>query len=140
MPNYPIALTASASLTQDKNSGTVTKIDAAAGLTLTMPAASGTGNVYEVFVGTTVTSNDYIIQVASASDVFSGVLGLSTDIGGTNLLTAATTDTITMNGSTTGGLIGSYVRMVDVASGVWALSGDLKCTGVEATPFSAAVS
>jgi hypothetical protein len=53
--------------------------------------------------------------------------------------TSATTDTITMNGSTTGGVVGSWVKMKDVATGFWRLEGGLVCTGTEATPFSAAV-
>jgi hypothetical protein len=45
-----------------------------------------------------------------------------------------------MNGSTTGGLLGSRVVLTDVASTKWAVSGGLISTGTEATPFSAAVS
>ena len=34
---------------------------------------------------------------------------------------------------------GSYVEVVDAISGFWLLSGNLLCSGTEATPFSAAV-
>lgn len=135
----PIAATASLTLDRDTHAGNVLKIDAAAGMTVTLPASTGKGDEYTIFVGTTVTSNSYVIQV-TGTDIFAGGIALSTDIGGTNLLTAATTDTITMNGSTTGGLKGSFVKVKDVASGIWMLEGFLQCTGTEATPFSAAVS
>lgn len=127
-------------LTQKANAGRVALMSVATGMTLTLPAATGTGDVYTIFVATTVTSNSYIINAASAADTFNGGVSISTDIAGVTMLTAAATDTITMNGSTTGGLIGSWVRLTDVASGLWMLEGFLKSTGSEATPFSAAVS
>lgn len=136
----PVTITASATLDRQKHLGATVNLSAAAGLTVTLPASSGKGDEYELFVLTTVTSNNYVIQVANATDIIQGGIALSTDIGGTNLLTAATTDTITMNGSTTGGLKGTWLKLKDVSSGVWMLSGFLITTGVEATPFSAAVS
>jgi hypothetical protein len=44
-----------------------------------------------------------------------------------------------MNGSTTGGVIGSRVEFQDIATGIWSVRGALVSTGAEATPFSAAV-
>lgn len=139
-PNLGVT-TLTASITLDKNAhaGRVIALSAAAGLTVTLPAATGSGMSFEIVVATTVTSNSYIVQVASASDTINGVLGLATDIAGTNIPTAATTDTITMNGSTTGGVKGSRIVLTDLASGAWALSGALVTTGTETTPFSAAV-
>lgn len=139
MSYEPKTLTASATLTAS-DAETVVNLDAAAGLTVTLPAATGTGRKYTLVVATTVTSNSYIIQVASADDVMAGSLGVTTDAAGVVIPTAATSDTITMNGSTTGGLAGSTVVLIDTASGVWNVGGSLKSTGTEATPFSAAVS
>lgn len=139
-PMQPITVTASVTLDRDIHAGTTVNLSAAAGLTATLPASTGSGDEYELFVLTTVTSNSYIIKVANATDVIQGGVSLSTDISGTNMLTAATTDTITMNGSTTGGLIGSWVRLKDVSAGFWRLSGFMATTGTEATPFSATVS
>jgi len=140
MAILPQTITASATLKRHVHQGAVVNLSAAAGLTVTLPASTGKGDVYKIFVVTTVTSNAYVIQVANATDIMAGVLGLSTDISGSNMLTAATTDTISMNGSTTGGLKGSYVVLEDVAAGVWRISGDLITTGTETSPFSAAVS
>lgn len=136
----PISVTASATLNRKTHAGTTTVINAAAGLTLTLPAASGTGDEYTVFVGTTVTSNNAIIQVANATDIMQGVLSVATDIAGVTCPTTTTSDTITMNGTTTGGIKGSYIVLKDMASGTWEVSGSLVSSGVEATPFSAAVS
>lgn len=136
----PITITASTTLTRNTHANTWVNLSAAAGLTVTLPASSGKGDVYKLFVATTVTSNNYVIQVANATDIMQGGISMSTDISGTNLLTASTTDTITMNGSTTGGLKGTWLTFDDVSSGIWALSGFVVTTGTEATPFSAAVS
>ena len=133
-----VVYTASQTLTAAANAGRTSIMNAAGGMTFTLPAATGTGNVYEIFVATTLTTSG-IVQVASSSDVILGGVSISTDIAGVTMLSAATSDTITMNGSTTGGLLGSWLRLKDVASGQFMLEGFLKSTGSEGTPFSAAV-
>jgi len=136
----PVVKTASFTLSRSAHQDAWVKCDAAAGMTVTLPAASGTGDKYKLFVGTTVTSNNFIAKVANGTDVLYGAIHLTTDIGGTSMPTAATDDTITMNGSTTGGIKGSWLVFEDIATGFWALSKAVICTGTEATPFSATVS
>jgi len=139
-PNFGVlALTASATLNADAYGGKTVILNAAAGLSVTLPAATGSGVTFDVVVGTTVTSNALIVQVTT-TDIIQGAVGVATDASGVVIPTAATSDTITMNGSTTGGVKGSNLRVQDVASGVWSVSGMLVSTGTEATPFSAAVS
>lgn len=136
-----VAETASFTASRSKHAnGPTTTLSAAAGLTVTLPAATGTGDVYEFLVITTVTSNSYKIQVANATDSFYGGVGISTDIAGVTELAVSGDDTITMNGSTTGGLVGSWVRVKDAGTGIWMLEGFLCSTGTEASVFSAAVS
>jgi hypothetical protein len=110
----------------------------AATWTITLPASTGSGVTYNVYVGTTVTANA-IIKVANSSDVMFGGVSVSTDAGGVTILTGSTDDTITMSGSTTGGLKGSWVTLQDVKANEWRVSGFLISTGAEATPFSATV-
>lgn len=136
----PVAVTASTTLSRDVHAGTTVVVNAAAGATITLPASSGKGDEYTIFVNTTITSNSLIIRVANATDIMQGVLSIATDVAGVTCPTAATSDTITMNGSTAGGVKGSYVVLQDVASGVWEVSGGLVSTGAEGNPFSAAVS
>lgn len=131
---------ATLTLTHDDHAGRIVTLNRAAGITVTLPDATGSGDVYEIFVGTTVTSNSYVIQAPDADNIIQGVIGVATDAAGVNIPTASTTDTITMSGSTTGGIKGSYVRLVDVAADTWMVSGSLVSSGAEATPFSAAVS
>lgn len=137
----PIDVTAATlSLEYDRHNNTMVTINRATGCVVTLPASTGSGACFKLFVGTTITSLSLTIQVANASDIIQGSLGVTTDAAGVVIPTAAATDTITMNGSTTGGVKGSFVELVDVAENVWAVSGSLVSTGVEATPFSAAVS
>ncbi len=135
----PINSTA-ATLTLDPkvHGETVVTQSLAATWTITLPAATGTGVTFNVFVGTTVTANA-IIQVANSVDVMFGTIAIATDIAGVTVNTTATDDTLTMNGSTTGGIKGSFVTLQDVKSGLWRVGGALIATGSEATPFSAAV-
>lgn len=141
MPSYnPKNFTASATLT-DSDAETILTVNAAAGLTLTLPAASGSGKRYEIFIGTTVTSNNVIIQVANASDTMAGLVMSAADAGDTlnGWETASTSDTITLNGTTKGGVKGDRYTLTDCATNLWAVTGWSSSTGTEATPFSAAV-
>ena len=141
LSNYGVVEVTDATLTlrQDAHSGQTVVSNLAATQTFTLPASAGTGNVYTIFVKTTKTG-DLVIQVANATDVMNGGVSVATDAAGVSIPAAATSDTITMNGSTTGGVQGSWVRLADAASGVWMVEGFLVSTGTEATPFSAAVS
>lgn len=137
----PKNITASQSLTS-ADAGTTLVVNAAAGLTLTLPAAAGTGYAFEIVIGTTVTSNNVIVQVANASDVMTGVCMLGQDSADTVVLfeTASTSDTITMNGTTKGGIKGDRIYLKDIAANLWYVSMIGSATGTEATAFSAAVS
>lgn len=125
-------------VTSDYNGQTI-PLNKADGMVVTLPAATGSQAVYRFLIGTATTSNNYVIQVANATDVMNGLAS----VGGTTASVFGTlpaSDTITMNGSTTGGLAGSYVEVKDIASGDWLVSAALVGSGTPATPFSAAVS
>jgi hypothetical protein len=140
-----VALTADASLTQASHAGKIVTLGSADGDTVTLPAATGTGNVYTIVVATTVTSNSHIIQVANATDEFVGqVYQADTDTSDALVVYPALDgdgyDTITMDGSTTGGLQGDKYVITDIAAGKFQLEGHQNGTGTVATPLSAAVS
>lgn len=125
------------SLTEWEHSGKVVTLDLAAGQAGTLPAATGSGAKFTLFVATTYTGSA-TVKVANASDTMAG----SAIIDGTTstmFQTAATSDTITMNGSTTGGLLGTQIVLEDVAANVWKVSMLGNGSGTEATPFSATV-
>jgi len=122
------------------DSKTVT-LNRAAGITVTLPAASGSGVRLRFIIGTTVTSNSTTIKVANSSDVMVGVAIQAADAGSTSNLweTASTDDTITFNGTTTGGIKGDLVELEDIATNLWYVRIVGAATGTEATPFSATV-
>jgi len=69
-----------------------------------------------------------------------GVAYLGNDSAGASCFyTADSSDTITMDGSTKGGLKGWRVVADDIAAGIWAVTVHSEASDTEATPFSAAV-
>lgn len=138
-PNSIVNTTAALALNAEDHAGRVVTVNNATGVAITLPEATGTGDTYDVFVGTTISSGALTIVAPSANTSFIGGVGLSTDIAGVTILANTGDDTITMSGSTTGGVLGSWVRFTDVAAGIFRLEGFLCSTGAEADPFSAAV-
>lgn len=120
----------------DIYAGRVITGNRAAGIVFTLPAATGTGDEYEFYCGTTITSGAFKVA-ALGTDTMSGAAIIATDIAGVVMITGATTDYISMNGSTTGGLVGSWVRVRDVASAKWSVFAICVSTGAEADPFGA---
>lgn len=112
-------------------------LNRAGGMTVTLPEATGSGNTYQFIVGTTFTSNG-VIQVANSTDIIQGSANIGATASGT-FPTTSTSDTLTMNGTTTGGIAGSRIEIVDIASGIFAVAAHLVGSGTAATPFSAAV-
>lgn len=130
-----VALTASATVDSITHAGRLMTIAKADGLTVTLPAATGSGNTYRFLVTTSVTSNAYIFQVTT-NDTFVGQLMLTSATSAVVPLAesaAGTDDTITMNGTTTGGLIGTYLEFSDVASDLWLVAGRLLGSGTIVT-------
>jgi hypothetical protein len=138
----PVNATASTlAVTAATHGGRVVTLNRAAGIAVTLPAASGSGTVYQFVIGTSVTSNSTTIKVANASDTMTGSAYVISD-GAAAVLgykTGASDDTVTFNGNTLGGLKGDTVRLVDVAANLYSVQVLSQATGTEATPFSATV-
>ncbi len=132
---------ATATVTSAEHSGRTVLLDRAAGQALTLPAATGSGNKYMFFVKTTITSNATTIKVVG-DDTMAGLAIVANDGGDTASIfeTAADSDTISFDGSTTGGIRGATVELQDVAADLWSVRVIGAATGTEATPFSATVS
>jgi hypothetical protein len=139
--NYGIVTVtdATVTITDDAHVGQRVVLNRAAGVTATLPAATGSGNRYE-FIGAVNASGNQIIQV-TGDDTMAGVAYLGNDSAGASCFyTADTSDTITLDGSTKGGLKGWRVVCDDIAADTWAVVVMSEASGTEATPFSAAVS
>lgn len=144
-PLQPMSIT-SATVTLNEEShgnGALIVLNRAAGTAVTLPASVGKGAKFCILIGTTITSNTTTIKVANSTDVFQGALDtrLAAGAAGATFGEAATgtDDTITMNGTTTGGILGSYVELTDAVAGFWRIEGDLIGSGTLATSLSATV-
>ena len=139
----PISATgATLTCTKDVHAGRTIVISAAAGCAVTLPAATGTGSVYRFVIGASITSNTTTIKVANATDVMAGRAFVISDNSAAVLgyATASTDDTITLNGTTLGGLIGDHIEIIDMIAGKFGVRVFTAATGTEVTPFSATVS
>lgn len=130
-------------INRDDHDGRTLMFDRAAGVTATLPAAIGSGCKLRFIIKTVAMTNNHIVKVANATDVIQGSIWISdTDTAGTTTAfsTAADSDTITLNRTTTGSIIkGEVIELEDIAPGVWIVRGHLANTASGATPFSAGV-
>lgn len=107
----------------------------------TLPAATGTGDRYD-FIVSAVTGTSCVIRVDGTAATMAGICVAATDDASDAVKayeTAATSDTITLNGGSQGGQIGDRIELLDIAANVWAVKAFVAQTGTEASPFSAGV-
>lgn len=132
-----VAAGATLTLTVATHSDKAILLDTAAGSTITLPAATGTGARFDFLVSVTPTSNQHRINVVG-NDAFYGTLFMAQDAADTVVAweAASDADQINLNGSTKGGLVGDWIRIWDMATDKWAITGTLAGTGTEVTPFA----
>ena len=141
------AYTASIALTKAQ-SGSVITGNAAAGMTVTLPAAEA-GLHFSIHVGTTITSNAFTITGATSADTMQGQLISNdfSDLGSITTLSESvatvgfdqpeiTDHQIVMDGTTKGGKIGSYVNCTAISAVIWHIDGFLSSDGNLATCFT----
>ncbi|TIV83794.1 MAG: hypothetical protein E5V64_06410 [Mesorhizobium sp.] len=130
-------------LVESLHEGKTILLDTLAGSTVTLPASTGKGAKYRFCISTVPTSNSHIVKVQNSTDVMSGVIVAKADDAASTLIgwsTAASSDTVTLNRTTSGGTIkGEWIEVEDIAAGFWAIRGVIAATGTEVTPFSATV-
>ena len=144
------SLTAATKTVTSADSGTVYLINRAAGVVVTLPTAAA-GLYYKFIIGTTITSNAFAINGATANDIYaasSNVLLWDKDAPATVsakqfYADGSNDDVMSMNGGTTGGFIGTELHLYGIATGgqgsataVWHLSGVSYADGTLATPFA----
>lgn len=134
---------ATLSVTEATHDGRTILLNSTGGSVCTLPAASGSGARFKFQVSVLATSASHIVKVASASDIIQGAVSIvDTDTAGTvtGFATAADSDTITLNRTTTGSVtMGEWLELEDMKTNVWAVRGVLTNTAAGATPFSATV-
>jgi hypothetical protein len=117
---------------------------AAAAITITLPQATGSGEVYRVLNTVTRTSGSLIFKVSvvpTTNLMNVGVVALDSAAIVTStthwFMTNATQ--IALNLTDTGGLGGDYFEFVDGAAGTWYVRGETRCSGApKVTPLTAA--
>ena len=144
LDNKPLSITTSTvTLDSATHGNRLLLLNRAAGIAVTLPLASGSGDIYRLHVQTTFTGAS-TIKVSSAADELQGNAVLFADAGATvvGFSTADNDDTIDMLGTanSTGGFFGEYIVLEDMATGYWRVDLTSDAGGTEATPFSATVS
>ncbi len=125
--------------------GQVTKLDTAAGTTVTLPAATGTGNRYIMVVSVAATSNAHKILAASSSDNIIG-MAFGQNANTAKVFQAASASTyhsIQMPFAGTqpsGGLQGDKFEFIDVGTNLWHCLGHYSAGTTPTTPFNTATS
>jgi len=119
-------------------SGGVFLWDGAAGIAYTLPAPV-VGMTFVFLVSVSVTSNAHSVVTDAATTFIGGGIQqmIDTTAVSEGQFADPTSDvTISMNGTTTGGLIGTRVVFECISSTVWNCSGLVASSGTLATPFA----
>lgn len=139
-----VALAVTTPITVAAHEGrTIAMSGAGAARTFTLPDASAAnvGSKFR-FVVAEVNTSGYLIKASRGADTFKGtVLGESSSDSATDAVNSwtagATDDTITLDGTTTGGVsIGDFIEIECIAANVWAVRGIVVQSGTEASCFS----
>jgi len=137
-----VAVTAATlTITEATHDGKVILLNRAGGIAVTLPAATGNGTTLRFVLQVAVTTPSTTIKVVGDDTMIGGAYVRSDGAAAVLAYAASgTDDTVTLDGTTTGGLAGDSVTLIDVAADLWYVLAMTKATGTEATPFSATVS
>ena len=157
-PSTIVEITASTTLNPVAHGGRIISVGGslAANVVLTLPtintsanvSSSGPGNdpntannegvVYTIWVPTTISTSSLKIGTNGTDKYIGTILGVDTD--SSNALVAytaaASNDFINFNGTTTGGVAGSWVQIVAIAANKYMVNGIALGTSTVATPFA----
>lgn len=106
--------------------------------TFTLPVATGSGAKFTLVVNTAQTQGSIVVAANGTLDTLTGValIGDTTAETAGAFVTSATSDKLTMNATTTGGLGGDTVELLDGKANQWTVRATLTGSGTLATPFS----
>jgi hypothetical protein len=119
-------------------SGSVVLLDRAAGIVFTLPEPVP-GLEFTFVVTVDLTSNAYTVDTDAATtflvgSLLGGIEGTATDE--THFANGTTHIGISMNKTTTGGLIGGVFTLKCISDTLWMVQGNTSCTATPATPFT----
>jgi hypothetical protein len=157
-PGNVINVTASTTITVAAHAGRLITVGGtiASNIVLTLPAVNTTANpnssgpggdpnspnnqgaVFTFFVPTTIATSSVKIGTNGTDKYVGSILMIDTDSSDavTGYAPGATNDFINLNGSTTGGIAGSYIQVTALSSAVYMVQGVVVGSGSVATPFA----
>lgn len=102
------------------------------------------GITFKFIIGATVTG-DFVLKVADANTTFTGFATHGDELAQAHVaftyaaLTTAGADTLTLNGSTTGGVNGAIITCTAITATQWDVQSTSNATGTPVKPWSATV-
>ena len=107
--------------------------------TFTLPVATGSGVKFTVINNVAQTQGSVVVAANGTTDVVKGVAVVvsSTEEAAAAFLTSATSDKVTLNAGTSGGLGYDTIECWDSAANVWNVRVSATGNSTLATPFSA---
>jgi hypothetical protein len=158
-PAAIVEITTSTTLSPEAHGGRIISVGGtlAAALTLTLPAinvttdpatsgpgqdpntANNEGVLYTIWVPTTIATSSLKIGTNGTDKYVGSITMNDVDADGAALVgffAAAANDFINLNGTTTGGVAGSWVRIFAIAANKYMVEGTVLGTGTVATPFA----
>jgi hypothetical protein len=160
-PATTVEITASTTLSPSAHGGRIISVGGtlAANVVLTLPAINTSSNpvtsgpgqdpntvnnegvLYTIWVPTTIATSSVKIGVTSTtSNLFVGtLLSVDTDTSGAMVgftANGSSNDFINLNGSTTGGVAGTWIQIFAIAANKYMVTGVILGTGTVATPFA----
>lgn len=157
-PGSVLTITASTTLDPVTHGGRILAVGGslAAALTLTLPAintdsdasSAGPGRdyntqnnlgvLYSIWVPTTISTSSLKIATDGTDKYIGSLLSVDTDTSGAmvGFTAASTNDFINLNGTTTGGVAGTWIEIRALAALKYGVTGVILGTGTVATPFA----
>ena len=96
------------------------------------------GVTYTIWVPTTISTSSLKIGTDGTDKFVGSLLSVDTDTSGAmvGFTAAASNDFINLNGTTTGGVAGTWIQIVAIAANKYMVTGVVLGTGTVATPFA----
>lgn len=157
-PAAVVDITSSTTLNPVDHAGRIIAVGGslAAAVTLTLPAINVTANpttsgpgqdpstannegvVYTIWVPTTISTSSLKIGTNGTDKFVGSLLSVDTDSSGAvvGFTAGASNDFINLNGTTTGGVAGTWIQIVAIAANKYMVTGVVNGSGTVATPFA----
>ena len=157
-PASVVAITSSTTLNPVDHGGRIISVGGtlAANVVLTLPTidvstnpvTSGPGQdpsttnnqgvTYTIWVPTTISTSSLKIGTDGTDKFVGSVISVDTDTSGAvvGFTAASTNDYINFNGTTTGGVAGTFVQIFAIAANQYVVTGVVNGSGTVATPFA----